>query len=169
MLLVFSLGTMPAQADSDQRPEPVSAWELSIAIPDGEGERALSLDPAAHFHVILSNRAGVVQKAWKESNSWGYAALRFELTTPSGDKFVVTRKERSWRKNIPSFWSLNAGENLVYNVFLGSAEWAGLPPNPQGKHLTIRAIVEIPDEEKSREYGVWTGKVQSPPRDVVIR
>lgn len=143
-------------------------WEVSIAIPESDGERSIPLDAAAHFHVILTNRSGTTQKVWKDSNSWGYSALRFEVTDDTGSTLVLSKKERSWRKNTPSFWVIPDGESLVYDVFLAAGEWDGVPET-RGQPVTISAILEIPEDEKTRELGVWTGKAASPALQCVFR
>lgn len=152
-----------ARADTDQQ------WELSLAIPESDGERSILLDEAAHFHVVLTNRSGATQKIWKDSNSWGYSALRFEVTDEAGKNLVLRKKERSWRKNIPSFWVISDGESLVYDVFPAAGEWDGVLNRMQGQPIKIRAILEISQEEKAQELGVWTGRVASAVLQCILR
>lgn len=144
-------------------------WELSIAVPQSDGERSIPLDEAAHFHVVLTNKSGTTQNIWKDSNSWGYSALRLEVTDDTGTILVLSKKERSWRKNTPSFWVIAEGESLVYDVSLGAGEWDGVSDQMRGRSVKMRAILEIPEDEKTRELGVWTGKVTSPALQYVFR
>lgn len=144
-------------------------WELSIAVPQSDGERSIPLDEAAHFHVVLTNKSGTTQNVWKDSNSWGYSALRLEVTDDTGNILVLRKKERSWRKNTPSFWVIAEGESLVYDVCLGASEWDGVSDQMRGRSVKMRAILEIPEDEKTRELGVWTGKVTSPALQYVFR
>lgn len=137
--------------------------ELSIVAP----ERTIALD--GKFKVIATNRSGKTLKIWEDSNSWGYAALRFEITEAGGGKAVVRQKERDWRKNMPTFWSVADGGQVVYDVSLGSDEWEGLPKSLKGSTVTMRAIIEILPDEQSKELGVWTGKVASPPAEYLLR
>jgi hypothetical protein len=160
MVLLIGVASM-AETASKARAGEDRQWELLIAIPESDGERSISLDEAAHFHVILTNRSGAAQKIWKDSNSWGYYALRFEVTDAAGGDLVLRKKERSWRKNIPSFWVISDGESLVYDVSLASGEWDGIADQMRGQSIRIRAILEIPEEEKAQELGVWTGRVAS--------
>lgn len=144
-------------------------WELSIAIPESDGERSISLDDAAHFHVVLTNRSGSALNVWKDSNSWGYSALRLEVTDETGSTLVLHKKERSWRKNTPSFWAVADGESLVYDVFLAAGEWDGVSEKMRGRTIKMRAVLEIPEDEKTREFDVWTGQVASPLVQYVFR
>ena len=150
-----------AETASNARAGEDRQWELSIAIPESDGERSIPLDEAAHFHVILTNKSGAAQKIWKDSNSWGYSALRFEVTDEAGSNLVLRKKERSWRKNTPSFWVISDGESLVYDVFLASGEWDGVLNQMRGQSIEIRSVLEIPEEDKARELGVWTGRITS--------
>lgn len=144
-------------------------WELSIAVPESDGERSISLDATAHFHIVLTNRSGATLNVWKDSNSWGHSALRFEVTDATGRTFIMRKKERSWRKNTPSFWVVSDGESLVYDVFLAAGEWDGLSDQSRGQSISMRAILEIREDEKSRELGVWTGQVASAVQQCVFR
>lgn len=154
---------------SNARADQGRQWELSIAIPQSEGERSIALDEAAHFHVVLTNRSGTTQNIWKDSNSWGYSALRLEVTDGTGNTSVLSKKERSWRKNAPTFWVLADGESLVYDVFLAAGEWDGVSEKMRGQSVKMRAILEIPEDEKTRELGVWTGKTTSPALQYIFR
>lgn len=141
--------------------------ELSIAVPENNGKRTISLDKT--FQVVLTNRTGKPLKIWEDSNSWGYAALRFEITEGAGGNVVVRKKERDWRKNMPTFWAIDDGERVTYDVSLGSDEWEGLPKGLSGATVTMRAILEILPDEQSKEFGVWTGKVASPAAEYILR
>jgi hypothetical protein len=168
-LLILGEVALMAQAAKRSQSDSGSVWDVVIAIPESNDERAISLDVKAHFHVILTNKSAAPQKMWKESNSWGYSAIQFEMTDEADKKSVIMKKERAWRKNTPSFWLIGSGEILVYDVYLGSGEWMDVPSGMRDKRVKLRAIVKVTDEEKAQEYGVWTGEVRSPILDAVLR
>jgi hypothetical protein len=168
-LLIPGEIALMAQAAERSQSSTSSVWDVVITVPESNDERAISLDVKAHFHVILTNKSATFQKMWKESNSWGYSAIHFEMIDEADKKSVIMKKERSWRKNTPSFWLIGSGEMLVYDVFFGSGEWMGVRSGMRGKRVKLRAIVKVTDEEKAREYGVWTGEVRSPVLEAVLR
>jgi hypothetical protein len=143
--------------------------KLSVAIPESNGERSIVLDEGWHFHVILANASNKGVRIWKDSNSWGYAALSFELTDGSGKRSRLQKKEQDWRKNTPSFWDLASGESLVYDVYLSNGEWDGLAADMTGHTASMRAVLTIEEDEKSGEFGVWTGRVESSDLTYVFR
>jgi hypothetical protein len=143
--------------------------DLSVAVPWSNGERAIRLSPHEHFHVILRNVSADPLRIWKESNSWGYYALRFEMTTDKGEKIIIRKKQRDWRKNVADFWVLESGESLVYDVFLAGGTWENVPVGRIGNKISMRAIFEIPRETMAGKLDVWTGEVSSRVQEYVLR
>lgn len=165
-LLALAIGvTLMAKTASSAE----QSLKLSVAIPESNGERGIALDEGSHFHVILANASGKGVRIWKDSNSWGYAGLSFELTDDSGKKSVLHKKDRDWRKNTPSFWDLASGESLVYDVYLSNGEWDGLAADLAGRTVRMRAVLNMEEDEKSSEFGVWTGRVASSDATYVFR
>lgn len=138
------------------------AWKLSIAVPESNEVREIQLNPTEHFHVVLENRSKKPQKIWKNSNSWGYSVLYFEVTDENGMKQIIRKQPRDWRKNTPGYWLLSHGEYLVYNISLSSRDWGfTLPLRGEPRRLKIQAIIDIPEESQARKLGVWTGLIKS--------
>jgi len=158
LLVIVIGGTVMASSASAADPK----LELAIIVAKRGGENVIALDGSSRFQVALTNRSGKPVKIWEDSNSWGHAALRFEISKGGGGKAIVRKKERDWRKNVPTFWTIEDGGRVVYEVDLGSDEWEGLPKDVHGKTVAMRAVIEISEDEKSREFGVWTGRVASP-------
>jgi hypothetical protein len=168
-LLGVTMVILSALVSDAARAVDAPGWQVSVAVPESNGERSIQFDQTAHFHVLLTNVTASPQKIWKESDSWGYAALSFELKDATGKAWTVRKKERPWRKNTPAFWTVASRETLVYDVTLADGRWEGMPPSPREKRFTIRAIVEIKVDEKTREHGIWTGRVLSNSSEIVFR
>lgn len=142
--------------------DPESMLKLSICVPESNGIRAIHLSPNNHFHVVLENKSKIPQKIWKDSNSWGYSILYFEVTDETGIKQIIRKRPRDWRKNAPGFWLLNPGEQLVYNVSLTNGEWDfEFQAKSEARRFKMRAVIEIPEDDHSRKIGVWTGLIRS--------
>jgi hypothetical protein len=71
--------------------------------------------------VVLTNVAKEPQAAWETWNSWGYQAIRFEVTTPDGRKTVVSPRMQDFTRNFPSTFLVQPGEHCVYPIALD--EW----------------------------------------------
>ena len=168
-LYPFFMGTIMVGSQRLHAAPAQKIWDLTIAVPGSEGHRVIGLSPESHFHVTLRNVSGTVQRFWKETNSWGYGALRFELTEPGGKTVVVRKKERNWRKNIPSFWVVDDGGTVVFDVWPSKGEWDGLPIRSSDEPVMLRAVVDITPDDETREHDVWSGHVSSSPGDYVFR
>jgi hypothetical protein len=139
-----------------------SQWKLSIAVLESNGLRSIRLSPSEHFNVVLENRSKKKQKIWKDTNSWGYSILYFELTYDNGTKQIVRKQPRTWRKNTPNYWLINHGEYLVYDVFLTSRDWNYVfPKNSKVRRVKMQAVIEIPGDEQTRKFNVWSGRIKS--------
>ncbi len=144
-------------------------WKLSIAVPESNGLRSIHLRPTEHFHVVLQNKFKNDQKIWKDTNSWGYAVLYFELTYENGTKKIIRKQSRTWRKNAPGYWTINAGEYLVYDVFLSRGDWdLVFPQDVTAGRVKMQAVIEIPTDEQTQKFGVWSGRIKSAAREVNI-
>lgn len=163
--LVYSAGITISAAErtDDQR------LDLSVAVPSSNGERSIRLSPHEPLHVILRNVSANPLRIWKESNSWGYYALQFEVTTGKGERRVVRKKQRGWRKNVPDFWVLESGESLVHDVFLAGGAWENVPIDAIGEKVSVRAIFEVPRETMADKLGVWIGQASSGVARCVLR
>ena len=167
MLLVLLSGVVSARAAGDPNLPPGGAadLDLSIAVPLVNGVRPIFLTgPGAHFHVVLLNRAQSPLRIWREGNSWGHAALRFEGIDAEGKPFVIRRRAVPFLQNAPSYQVLEPGGTFVVDVLFADDSWQTFPLPAKGGLLNValQAIYEVPLDMAAKQHGVWTGKIASP-------
>jgi len=125
----------------------------------GDGEKILNLSTGNyHFHVVLMNDSQKPKRLFKEWNSWGYFALSFEI-----DGQIVHQKGINWGENYPEYYTIFPQEHIVFNVDFSTNTWTNSPllDNNFPKKIKMRAIYEMEENEESREFKVWTGKIMS--------
>ena len=158
-----------AHAADDAKKEPLA---ISIVVPVvNDAEKTWYHSNSGRniysFRVLVENTSDTPQSICRESCSWGWSALSFELTDPKGKKFTATRKLKEWTRNFPECWVLQPHEFLVLDVNLGDDTWEGSPDvwdNYGGSPLfTLRAIFAIASDDafKSEKQPPWTGRVES--------
>ncbi|MEZ0277447.1 MAG: hypothetical protein ACAH88_21220 [Roseimicrobium sp.] len=116
------------------------------------------------FHVVLTNVSNEVQPVFESWNSWGYQAIQFELTLPDGKQTVVSVSDQDFTRNFPSKFYIPPGEHQVFPIHLDK-RWEMNPSVALGREtaITLKAIYEITESPESKEYHVWTGRVESKP------
>ena len=114
------------------------------------------------FYVVLTNVSRLPQPVWESWNSWGYQALSFELTTTDGKKFVVSKKQQNFTRNLPSMLLVEPGEHQVYAIELDEL-WETNPTLPKSDRMPIalKAIYEIAESPQAAQNHVWVGRVES--------
>lgn len=162
------VGLVAGAAHAPERTADKIRSELSLAVAPSDTGCILSLSGHQPLRVVLTNVSAHPLKIWKESNSWGYYALRFEVTH-KGETKVIRKKERGWRKNAPTFHLLESGKSLDYNVFLGGDTWENLPFNALGEKVEVKAIFEIIEDVEARKLGAWTGRISSSIQSCLLR
>jgi len=131
----------------------------------GTGARAITLiDPSQHFAVVLTNVGKSPVRVWRETCSWGYSNLSFEVQDQDGSLVTVTRRQRPWEKNFQDWMVLPPGDHLVFDVTFDATTWQHAPLPEPGRQRTVglRAVYESADGKEARANKVWSGKVVSP-------
>ncbi len=165
-LLVCSTG----KTTEGTQPSNVQGLGLSVRIvPASNGECVIRLGSKEPLRVMLKNVSATPLRLWKESNSWGYYALQFEMTTNKGERTIVRKKERGWRKNVPAFVVLESGKSTVLDVFLSGGTWEHVPANRSGEKVDVRVIFEVSKEAMASKLGVWTGRISSEVESCILR
>ena len=135
-----------------------SALSLSLST-----QRVVHADPKSPFHVLVTNKSSEPLKIWEDWNSWGYFAVSFEMSDNSGASWVVKKRaDAIFTRNFPSFVTV-PGNTHVVDVYLGDGKvWEGVPlKRGQSQTVLVRAVFEIPETNESKQYGVWTGRIES--------
>ena len=138
--------------------------ELSIAVPLIDDTRPIFVTgPAAHFHVVLRNRSAEPIRIWREGNSWGHAALRFQVADADGRAIEVRRRPVPFLQNAPTFETLSPGDAKVFDIYFAGDQWEAFPLPDDGASLELKlqAIYEVADDDAARTHHVWVGKISS--------
>src|SRR3989442_794671 len=89
-IVLFSFtGAMSSEA-------PKAPFSLSVVPTNNSGDGGsitMAQFESRDFYVVLTNISKDPQPVWELWNSWGYRNISFELTTPEGRKFVVSRRQ----------------------------------------------------------------------------
>ena len=148
-LIFISLYPAVSKAENVSKPP----WALEIISADNKEPLKIS--------VILKNISQNPQKIWKESNSWGYSILYFEIIDEKSGRNYIRKKPINWRKNIPTFWIIDAGQNLIYDISFMNEDWELFSSFLKLKNFEIQAIMDIPEDSQAKRYDVWTGIIKS--------
>ena len=162
LLLMFAV---PVAAGDD-------ALSLTLGVPASEGGRRIDATGSGpHFHVILANRSAASQRVWQEHYSWGYYALHLELRNAQERVSVIRKARVGFTRNIPLWWSLEAGEQLPLDVHLGDSRIWDIPLGtlPRGcGQLRLKAVFEVTPDSESQKHTVWTGRIESAEQSVTV-
>jgi hypothetical protein len=124
---------------------------------------------SSHVQVVFTNETSKPVLIWKETNLWGYNALRFEATDEHGKLFSVERAMTGSSGDIPTTWSVKAMQSLVMDIPLRNRAVSedrllfGL-----GHRITLEAIYDVRPDIWSSKFNVWTGHIISKPVVCII-
>ena len=149
-------------------PEPRSSAPLAITLTPTHAGNSADVDlaigaPSAQLTAVFRNVGPETIRLWKDTCSWGYRNLSFEITQQDGQRFVVTRVERGWEKNVPAWHTLPAGTHLSSDITLNTRDWQGLPRLATGERrpVAVRALYKSGADYESKLNGVWVGSIVS--------
>lgn len=120
--------------------------------------------------VVFRNVGTQPLRLWKDTCSWGYRNLSFEMFDAGGRRFTLTRVEVAWEKNVPTWDTLAPGASVSRDITLNPADWEGLPPLAPGesRHVSVRAVYRSPLTDQSTRHGIWVGSAVSEDLEVTI-
>ena len=127
-------------------------------------------DPSPQLSVVIRNTGSESVRVWKDSYSFGYRNLSFELTDPAGKRFAVTRVDRIWEKDFPAWDTLAPGASMTIDVSFTAKDWQGLPRLEPGERRTVRvhALYRSAAGYEAKLNSVWVGSVASQDIDVTL-
>ena len=130
-LLNALFAVMAFLADVHGKESPIS---VSVAVPAHNGERRIVYgNRTTHIHVIVSNTSDKPQRIWQEWWSWGYYGLTFEFTDAAGKKGIAKKQLTGWRRNFPSWHTVEPQESLVLDVHFGDSDTREGFPCPENR------------------------------------
>lgn len=88
---------------------PEKRIEIKLIIPDKT--RQVESTPCLNMKVLLINHTDTAVSFFEDWNSWGYFNLYFEINAKD-TTYLITKKDRYWDKNFPSFKTLFPGDSL---------------------------------------------------------
>jgi uncharacterized membrane protein len=120
----------------------------------------------SHIYFSLQNNSNKEVRLWEEWNSWGYYNILFIIIT-NDSIYTVRKNESFWQKNAPTYFILKPDASKQFDINLNSKDWQGLPAK-NIKNAVIQVSYEIPQDEYTREKGVWTGKVTGEIKNIEV-
>ncbi|MFT5906080.1 MAG: hypothetical protein ACI9E1_001685 [Cryomorphaceae bacterium] len=141
----FSIAIVPSSHRSEGGPQ--------ISWSDGSKES---------FYVVLTNKTDKEQRVFETWNSWGYYALSFEITLPSGEKARAKKKPVFFTINFPSTFIVPPKGYFVFEITLDK-DWIGKPDfwKDGQTQVKIKAIYELSVRKRLKERGVWIVRIES--------
>ena len=127
-------------------------------------------DPSPQLTVVIRNTSSASVRLWKDSCSFGYRTLSFEITDRDGKRFVATRVERTWEKDFPAWDTLAPGASMTTDVSVTAKDWQGLPHLQPGERRAVRmhAVYRSAPGYEAQLNSVWVGSVASEDIDVTL-
>ena len=120
---------------------------------------------AEMLRVDVKNTSSEEINIWEESCSWGWGIFYFVFTDCQSEeiKAKVTRKETVWTRNFPKYFTLQPNETKMVEFNLGDGIWKtdGLDALSETQPVCTKAILQIPEDEQTKEHQVITGEAQS--------
>ncbi|WP_061296132.1 hypothetical protein [Leptospira interrogans] len=159
-ILIISLGIFLLGCfKTEQR-----SLEVSIAIPGNDKEKSLTINESSDkisFHVLVKNISNKEIRIWKDWNSWGYDNISFQIQTDQ-ESISIYKEGKAWDKNFPDFWSVKPNEFVILNVNFDVKTWPKLRELKfKNDKVKIKCVYEIKEDPYSKEYNIWTGKIES--------
>jgi hypothetical protein len=140
------------------------AGDLRIAIvPASRNSFGTPLYMNAPFALVLHNQTGAPISVWEEWCSWGWYSVSLDLTSPTGQKFKLTRGMRAWTMNGPSPFIIPPNQFYVWGVDLCDGTWEGVPTALFAPHSEwkMKARFHIDRSSEAKSMSVWTGTIES--------
>jgi hypothetical protein len=169
LAFLFSVASLAWSADKDA----AAPFALTV-VPTRSSPEVRSIVIADHkpdeFYVVLTNASRDAQPVFEDWNSWGYQNVSFEFTMPDGRKLVVSKRDQSFTRNVPSTFLIPRGEHRVYAIRLDK-QWETRPKLSADAEtlLTLKAIYQVTATPEATEHKVWTGRIESKTYNFTLR
>jgi hypothetical protein len=131
--------------DANHPPAPEKRIVIKLIIP--EKAKQVESTPCLNLKVLFINHTDTAVSFFEDWNSWGYFNIGFEIK--SGDTtYLLTKKDRDWPKNFPSFKTLFPGDSMEFNFShpmpdCSFSQYSGLINTILNPGNSIRAIYQL--------------------------
>ena len=117
---------------------------------------------ASAFRLEIANASQSPVRIWSAEFSLGYDSVYFRVSAHDGRECFIRRKPAIWSANVPEFVSIQPGRNHALRIDVNDGTWVlkHCRIEPRTK-IEIAAVLEIPDDEISKELAVTTGRYES--------
>jgi len=114
--------------------------------------------------VVLTNTGDGPIRLWQTGNTWGDSALSFIVRVADASVPLV-RELPAYTRNVPSSLVVPPGGEFRLAFDLGDGSWhADVPLDRLWRDgAWLIAVYEVEETPESRQFGVWTGRVESAP------
>jgi hypothetical protein len=172
-LVLAMLPRVVSMAAPQQSDQSTGALAVALALTHTSAESGADLvvgGSTPQLTVVFRNVGTAPLRLWKDTCSWGYRNLSFEMSDAGGRRFTVSRVEVPWEKNVPTWDTLAPGASVSRDVTLNHGDWQGLPPLAPGeaRRVSLRAVYRSSPDEQSRRHGIWVGSAQSEDLEVTL-
>ena len=117
-----------------------------------------------NLEVTISNNAQKAVRVWELHNSWGWFTIYFNVTSQqSNSTYIISRKEREWTKDGPTFFEIPSGQSFTAIINLNDGWWQSNKEIKTIKNdvIYIGSVLEVSLTPEAGQYGVFTGKAES--------
>lgn len=98
--------------DSNHSSAPEKRIEIKLIIPDKT--KQIKSTPCLNLKVLFINHTDTAASFFEDWNSWGYFNIGFEIKS-GNTTYLLTKKDREWPKNFPSFKTLFPGDSMEFS------------------------------------------------------
>jgi len=167
LLAVVGLPSSLAMVPGPPPPHPPAGGAVTVQIVPTSFRMGRRFLWRHNFDVVLTNGTRKPIRLWSHFCSRGYENLSFESRDAGGTLSKVTINGIAWTEDGPFWTEIPPGEHFVINVKFDNVLWTATPGRvPEWHHpYKLRAIYEIPPDDETAKYGVWTGRVSSDERE----
>jgi len=112
--------------------------------------------------LVVENESGADLRIWRQGNSWGDAAMSFNVAADGGNT-RVTKVAKDYTRNVPASISVPPGGHHGLPFDLGDGSWqpaSSLSLLGQ-TDASLEAVYDSGDSPELHEQGVWQGELRS--------
>lgn len=115
------------------------------------------------FKVSIFNGTKKSIKVPSEKCSSGYEMISFQLISPAGRDYDITRKPKPWIGNVQIPEEIPSTGLVIRKINFGDGTWEGFPSYipGSGDGWKIRVKAHVEDSKFFRDNGFWTGDMES--------